>query len=166
MSLVAFSIEERNRRWDQVRKLMAERGVQVLVAFPQWMPGDALYLANRLGAVILPLEDDPILVSARLETQAPPGAWIQQLRPATSTGTTAVPYGEAVAGVLKELGDGVQLRRRHRADGRPLYTGAAARGLRQLHVGNARSRDLASDQRGRWHAHPQRGALRQRRGGD
>ncbi|HLQ34242.1 MAG TPA: M24 family metallopeptidase [Chloroflexota bacterium] len=107
MSLVAFSIEERNRRWERVRKLMAERGVQVLVAFPQWMPGDALYLANRPGAVIFPLEDDPILVSARLETQAPPGAWIQQLRPATSTGTTAVPYGEAVAGVLKELGDGV-----------------------------------------------------------
>src|SRR6266545_4747278 len=98
-----FSLTERDRRWALVRRLMAEQNLDILVAFPQWMVGDALYLADRAGAVLFPLERNPILVSPRAEPNPPADAWIRDVRPATSSGTTAVPYGKAVADCLKEM---------------------------------------------------------------
>lgn len=99
----AFSLQERDRRWSRVRELMAEQGVDVLVAFHQWMPGDALYLANRQGAVIFPLEGETTLIGGRAEPQPRPDSWIRDVRGATPSGTTAAPWGAAVAQRLKEL---------------------------------------------------------------
>jgi Xaa-Pro dipeptidase len=100
---MSFSLGERDRRWARVRELMGQERIDVLVAFPQWMAGDALYLADRPGAVIFPLtEGEPILITARPET-AGPDAWVRDVRPATPSGTTAVPFGRAVAGCLAEM---------------------------------------------------------------
>ncbi len=101
---IQLSQQERDRRWALVRRLMAEQGIDVLVAFPQWMEGDALYLANRAGAVVFPAEGPPILVSARAESSGRPGSWIEHVQGATETGTTAAPWGQAVARCLRELG--------------------------------------------------------------
>jgi len=102
-SFKGFSIAERDRRWVRVRELMGDQGLDALIAFPQWMAGDCLYLADRAGAVIFPLEGDPILLSARAEPNPPPDAWIRDVRPATTSGTTAIPYGRAVGECLGEM---------------------------------------------------------------
>jgi len=101
-----FSLAERDRRWARVRELMAGQGLEVLIAFPQWMAGDALYLADRQGAVVFPLEGQPILISPRAEPNPAPEAWIRDVRPATASGTTAVPFGKAVADCIRDLGAG------------------------------------------------------------
>lgn len=101
---ITFTLDERDRRWARIRELMGQQGVDILIVFPQWMAGDALYVANRTGAVIFPAVGDPMLISPRPEPNPPASAWIRDVRGATSTGTTAVPYGAAVATALRDMG--------------------------------------------------------------
>jgi Xaa-Pro aminopeptidase len=99
-----FTLQERDRRWERVRELMDQQGVNVLLAFPRWMPGDALFLANQAAAVVFPRQGDPALINAWGVQRVPPDAWIQDQRVATASGTTAVPFGQAVGELLRERG--------------------------------------------------------------
>lgn len=100
---MSFSLKERDRRWARVRELMGEQAIDVLVAFPEWVAGDALYLADRPGAVVFPLEGAPTVVAGRADPNPPPNSWIQDVRGATATGSTRAPYGGGVATRLREL---------------------------------------------------------------
>jgi Xaa-Pro aminopeptidase len=102
-TLPRFTHEDRDRRWRKTREEMAKRGIDLLLVVPpRQYPGDALFLANRYGPVIFPLEGEPIFVNPRPLASVPPDAWIQDVRAATTTGTTAVPTGAAVASILRE----------------------------------------------------------------
>lgn len=105
---LGFTLQERDRRWAKLRDLMARQDVDVLVVFPRWMPGDALFVANRLGTVLFPREGEPTFISPRPVVQPPPDAWIADVRNATSTGTTAVPFGASAGALLKERFGGKQ----------------------------------------------------------
>ena len=103
--------QDRDWRWERVRKLMADRGVDVLIVMPpnvssgnlyyHFTPGDALYLANEWGAVIFPLEGDPTLIRGRASDE--PGVWIQDVRFRTPRGGSRSQYGEQVAARLREM---------------------------------------------------------------
>jgi Xaa-Pro aminopeptidase len=83
---------------------MAKRGVDLLLVVPtRQYPGDALFLADRNGPVIFPLEGEPIFVNPRPLYHVPAEAWIQDVRAATATGTTAVETGAAVGAILRDL---------------------------------------------------------------
>jgi Xaa-Pro aminopeptidase len=101
-----FPIEERDRRWQRTRELMAERSLDVLLAFPQWYGGDALYLANQNGFVYFPLEGEPVIVIGGEDSNRAIArkVWIDDRRSASETGSTRVEYGAAAARVLKEKG--------------------------------------------------------------
>lgn len=90
---------------------MALQRVDVLVAFPQWVAGDALYLADRTGAVVFPLQGNPTLIAGRADPNPSPRSWIQDIRGATPTGSTRAPYGAGVAQQLREmrLGSGARV---------------------------------------------------------
>jgi Xaa-Pro aminopeptidase len=106
-ALQPFGFEERDRRWRRTREEMAKRNVDVLIAAPpRTYPGDAVYLANRMGPVIFPLAGDPIFVNPRPLNNVPASFWIQDVRAATTTGTTAVPVGAAIAAILRDLNVG------------------------------------------------------------
>lgn len=81
-----FSLAERDRRWATVRDLMAARQLDALVAFADWVPGDAYYLANQAGAVVLPLDGPPTLIAA---AAAAADAWIGDVRAAVHPGAAA-----------------------------------------------------------------------------
>jgi len=99
-----FTLQERDRRWTRVRELMGLQAVDVLLVFPRWMPGDALFLANQLGTVVFPQQGEPALISAFGAQRVAPDTWIQDQRGATASGTTAVPFGQAVGALLREQG--------------------------------------------------------------
>lgn len=102
-----FTLVERDLRWSKVRARMDARGVDVLIALPQWQDADARYLAGRAGsAVILPLNGDPIEVVAGEDSHLRVGRamWIDDRRSASSTGSTRTPFGEAVATVVSGMG--------------------------------------------------------------
>lgn len=102
-----FTLDERDRRWQKTREEMARQGVDLLIVMPpRAYPGDALFLANRMGPIIFPLEGDPIFVNPRPLYSPPPDAWIQDIRAATTSGTTAVPMGGAVASILRGMSVG------------------------------------------------------------
>jgi Xaa-Pro aminopeptidase len=102
--LAEFTHAERDRRWHKTREEMAKRGVDLLLVVPtRQYPGDALFLANRNGPVIFPLEGEPIFVNPRPLYNVPPEAWIQDVRAATTSGTTAVETGAAVGAILRDL---------------------------------------------------------------
>ncbi|HEY7065869.1 MAG TPA: M24 family metallopeptidase [Chloroflexota bacterium] len=101
---LGFSVQERDRRWQRLRELMARQQVDVLLVFPRWMPGDALFVANRLGTVIFPQDGEPSFVNPRPGGRATTDAWIADQRVATTSGTTAVPFGGSAAKVLRERG--------------------------------------------------------------
>ncbi len=99
-----FSLAERDRRWARLRALMAQQAIDYLVILPdRQLPGDARYVALRLGAVVFPLEGEPTFLSPWTGRLTASNPWIADARPATETGTTAVPYGEAVGRRLREL---------------------------------------------------------------
>lgn len=100
----SFSMQERDRRWTRIRELMAQQRVELLVVFPQWMAGDSRYLAQETGAVVFPLAGEPTLTTTRGSRNPPPDAWIRDVRSATPNGSTAAPYGKAVAARLREIG--------------------------------------------------------------
>jgi Xaa-Pro aminopeptidase len=103
-TLPAFAREERDRRWRKTREEMTRQGVDLLLVVPtRQYPGDALFLADQNGPVIFPLAGDPIFVNPRPLYNLPPEAWIQDVRAATTTGTTAVPTGAAVASILRDM---------------------------------------------------------------
>jgi Xaa-Pro aminopeptidase len=103
-TLPAFAREERDRRWRKTREEMTRQGVDLLLVIPtRQYPGDALFLADQNGPVIFPLAGDPIFVNPRPLYNLPPEAWIQDVRAATTTGTTAVPTGAAVASILRDM---------------------------------------------------------------
>src|SRR5581483_12380606 len=72
-----LSYQERDRRWARVRALMAREDIDVLVALPQWTAGDALYLSNSAGAVVLPLNEEPTLIAPRADRNPPATSWIR-----------------------------------------------------------------------------------------
>jgi Xaa-Pro aminopeptidase len=99
-----FTLAERDRRWARLRALMAQQDLAFLVILPdRQLPGDARYVALRLGAVIFPLEGEPTFLSPWTGHRTASNPWIADARPATETGTTAVPYGAAVGRRLREL---------------------------------------------------------------
>ncbi|HLH24238.1 MAG TPA: M24 family metallopeptidase [Chloroflexota bacterium] len=99
-----FTLAERDRRWARLRALMAPQEMAFLVVLPdRQLPGDARYVALRLGAVVFPLEGEPTFLSPWTGRLTASNPWIADARPATATGTTAVPYGEAVGRRLREL---------------------------------------------------------------
>jgi Xaa-Pro aminopeptidase len=101
-----FTLAERDRRWAKLRELMGQQGVDVLLVFPRWMPGDALFIANTLGAVIFPREGEPTFIAPRAVRSVPADAWIQDVRPANPSGSPAAELGAAVAARLREMGAG------------------------------------------------------------
>src|SRR5205823_9872977 len=101
--LKGFTREERDRRWAKLRELMAQQGVDVLLVFPRWMPGDALFIANTLGAVIFPREGEPTLIAPRAVRNPPADAWIQDIRSANPSGSPAAAPGAGVAAGLREV---------------------------------------------------------------
>ena len=101
-----FTTEERDRRWARIREAMDARGIDLLVALPQWMVEDSLYLANETGAVLFPLVGDPAIIiggegSDRAVKQK---GWIGDRASATAGGSTRVPYGAAVAERMGAMG--------------------------------------------------------------
>lgn len=102
-----FTLEERDRRWAARRALMAQQDVAFLVILPdRQLPGDARYVALRLGAVVFPLEGEPTFITQWVGDHAPRNPWIADVRKATESGTPAAPYGAAVGGRLRELDAG------------------------------------------------------------
>src|SRR3954470_11350052 len=102
-----FDERERDRRWEIIRQQMGEREIDLLVALPQWMNPDALYLANEPGAVVFPLEGEPWIVLGGEDSHRAvdrPGQWITQRVSATPGGSTRAPFGAAVGDLLKKLG--------------------------------------------------------------
>ena len=101
-----FTTEERDRRWTRVRESMRTAGVDLLVVLSQWMPEDALYLANQSGAVLFPLEGEPaLIVGGEGSNRALTGdGWIADRSSATPRGSTRVAYGEAMARKIGERG--------------------------------------------------------------
>ncbi|MBV8087715.1 MAG: aminopeptidase P family protein [Chloroflexi bacterium] len=101
-----FTMEERDRRWKGVREQMSKQGVDVLLALPQWLTEDAMYLSNQVGVVIFPVDSDPALIIGGEGSNRAVSAegWIQDRSSATERGSTRVAYGEAAARKLKDLG--------------------------------------------------------------
>jgi len=100
-----FTVEERDHRWTRVRQLMAKQGVDLLIALPQWLQEDSLYLANEVGVVLFPLEGEPSLIIGGEGSNRAVAAdgWIKDRGSATARGSTRVPYGEATAARLNEM---------------------------------------------------------------
>lgn len=101
-----FDLAERDRRWSAVREAMSQSGIDLLLVLPQWLPEDAIWLANEIAAVIFPLTDPPVLIkggegSNRAVTQE---GWIEERYSATPRGSTRVNYGAAIAHRLRERG--------------------------------------------------------------
>jgi Xaa-Pro dipeptidase len=113
-NVVSYDLDERDRRWRRVRAGMEEHGIDLLIVLPEnVVPSDATdvrYLAEEAGAVLFPLEGDPWIVIGGEDSHLAVArkAWIEQRTSATSTGSTRVSYGAAVADRLREL----KLRRR------------------------------------------------------
>ncbi|HEX6513386.1 MAG TPA: M24 family metallopeptidase [Chloroflexota bacterium] len=103
-----FTMEERDRRWKAVREQMVTHGVDVLMALPQWLSEDAMYLANQVGVVIFPLEGEPsLIVGGEGSNRAVASdGWITDRSSATERGSTRVAYGEAAARKLKDMNVG------------------------------------------------------------
>jgi Xaa-Pro aminopeptidase len=103
-----FTLAERDRRWARVRELLAQHDVDVLLVFPRWMPGDALFLANQLGTVLFPRQGDPAFIGAWGAPGGGPDAWIKDQPASTTSGSTAVPFGQLVANRLRAFDLGRQ----------------------------------------------------------
>lgn len=102
-----FDTQERDRRWSRVRELMGQQGVDLLLVFPQWLPEDALWLANETGVVVFPAEGEPALIKGGEGSDRAAGraeGWIADRGSATARGSTRVPYGEAAARRLAGMG--------------------------------------------------------------
>ena len=85
---------------------MSQSGIEVLLVLPQWLPEDAIWLANEIAAVIFPLTDPPVLIkggegSNRAISQE---GWIEERYSATPRGSTRVNHGAAIAHRLRERG--------------------------------------------------------------
>lgn len=80
MTEQALSVQERDRRWASVREHMAEAGIDVLVSFPEWVPGNSIYLANEDGTVIVPKDDEPTLLVARGDFEGVGQRWIDKVQ--------------------------------------------------------------------------------------
>src|ERR1700747_1833838 len=104
-ALPSFSLAERDRRWARVRELMAQRGVEVLVAPPNTgsndkFQADARYLTQfglngEQAACIFPASGKVVGMggpSAKLVSQ-----WIDDVRSPRRT------FNDAIVGALKEL---------------------------------------------------------------
>jgi Xaa-Pro aminopeptidase len=100
-----LSLAERDRRWDNVRKLMRERGFDgLLVAGFRAREMYETYISDDYneGCVIFPLEGDPVVITwaylrvmrARWSAERGNTLWVDDYRVATS--------GMGVADVLKE----------------------------------------------------------------
>ena len=85
-----FTMEERDRRWKGVREQMSKQGVDVLLALPQWLTEDAMYLSNQVGVVIFPVDSDPALIIGGEGSNRAVSAegWIQDRSSATERGRT------------------------------------------------------------------------------
>ncbi|MBV9325324.1 MAG: aminopeptidase P family protein [Chloroflexi bacterium] len=103
-----FTSHERDRRWQRIRSAMERQGIDWLLVFPQWQEADALYIANITGVTLFPLQGEPILVLGGEDSNlaVTREGWIADRRSATASGSTRVPYGEAVASVLRSLSIG------------------------------------------------------------
>ena len=101
-----FSTAERDRRWQVLRELMSAEGVETLIGLPAWFDSDAMYMADNVGVVILPLEGDPILLvggeSSNIAVDVP--QWIDDRLSVTESGSNAAPFGESTAALLRERG--------------------------------------------------------------
>jgi Xaa-Pro dipeptidase len=97
---------ERDRRWALLRELLAGASLDALIAFPQWLGDDALYLAGEPGIVVFPVNAGPsILLTGEGSDRAVrrPG-WITDRASATPTGSARVPHGAALAAWFTERG--------------------------------------------------------------
>ncbi|MEU2282945.1 M24 family metallopeptidase [Streptomyces sp. NPDC013178] len=103
--MVVFSMDlvERDWRWNRVRAEMRARGIDLLIALPESNPTDVLYLANEPGAVLFPLEDDPVILLGGEGSglAADREGWIAQRESATEFSSNKVPYGAVVAAKLR-----------------------------------------------------------------
>src|SRR5262249_10670579 len=108
-SFPAFSRAERDRRWAAVRAGMADARVDVLVVLPHdAFMGDVLFVANRVGAVVFPIDGDPTLLLRRAEP-ADSGSWISDVQSAQA-GEFFGAYGELVARHLESVpADGLRI---------------------------------------------------------
>jgi Xaa-Pro dipeptidase len=97
-----LSLQERDRRWARVRQLMAEENLDILVSFPEWVPGNSIYLANEDGAVIFSRDDEPVLVAARGEPSGGGSRWITNIQAGPRDGVEAARYGRRVAQFLSQ----------------------------------------------------------------
>ena len=102
--LGGFTIEERDRRWQVVRTLMDAQGIDLLLLFPQFVPGDAVWIANQPGAVIFPRDGEPQILlggeDSAIERERPPG-WIADRRFVGLA--NGVHWGDAVARQLQDM---------------------------------------------------------------
>ncbi len=114
VKLPAFSLAERDRRYQAVRHEMAARGIDCLIA-PQntgeWdaCQPDARYLTSIGGggtavAAVLPIDGPPIAIirdTRRTEFWKRAQDWVTEVR-----GTVGGRWGEAMAGAVHDLGCG------------------------------------------------------------
>ena len=104
-----FSLAERDRRWQAVRKLMARDGVDIIIAPPNngnstdWQ-ADARYLSQCGGGadasigVVFPLDAEPVVVATSAVRWGPKVQdWVGDVREANRR------YGRAMAERLREL---------------------------------------------------------------
>jgi Xaa-Pro aminopeptidase len=116
-----LSLQERDRRWALLRAEMGKRDVGALVVFPHGLTGDALFVANREGAVVFPREGEPTLFTRRAEPPAGPNAWLRDVR-GGAPGVVFASYIDGVVARLKELG----------LDGKRIAVAGLERGLYTL----------------------------------
>lgn len=105
-ALPSLSLAERDRRWRRVRELMAEAGIDVLVAPPNTASynkaqSDARYLTQfgmveESAACVFPL-DGPVIGFGGPSTRLVAG-WVEDVRTPRRT------FADAIVGALKEVG--------------------------------------------------------------
>ena len=104
-----YSMEERDRRWANIRRMMSENGYDCLIV-PKGM-GDGInflqyaeYVSNAFfmtpGAVVFPLEGEPAVVGA----VPSPDPWIQQMTLKWFEGGEQTPIGELIVDLVNEMG--------------------------------------------------------------
>ncbi|MCP1727335.1 Xaa-Pro dipeptidase [Natronospira proteinivora] len=102
---LSFSITEYQRRLSELRARMERRCMDVAVITD---PGNLLYLTgyqttgySYFQALVVPLEDEPFMVTRRLEeTNIWPRTWVEHSRPYSDTGDAI----ETLLQALKEFG--------------------------------------------------------------
>ena len=105
-----FTPAEGQRRWRRIRAMMSEKGLDCMIIPHRAGDGvNLLQYANYVagggffqygdGAVVFPLEGDPIIIASRF-----PSPWISRAKPVVFENGVQVPMGRQIVEAIEELG--------------------------------------------------------------